>query len=786
MEYNYYNIPEELIWTQRWCVAGPDNDGEHKAPYTPNGMNIYPATTTKPHTFRDFESAVYSASVNPNCGIGYVLTAGDGYTVLDLDVKNKINYPNNPELWTTQENIDRFGQILKTFDSYTELSRSGQGLHIWIKGTIPGLKGIKRDGVEVYCQERFIICTGVVIVDKPIEDRQELLEILVHEISLDREESEEFKLVETTEKEDDHTVYERARSAANNEKFERLAQGHWQDDYPSQSEADLSLMSMFAFYSDSNEQCRRLFRMTELGKRDKSNKNNVHLDRNLRIIRARQQQEQNVQLYAAACAARLAASAGNTNPNYIPTPLQVIKDDLVQNEKPLELPEDYSLEESELTWPPGVVGDISRHIFEGAPRPVKEVAIVAALGLVAGICGRAWCIPQSGLNLYIVLIARSAIGKEAMHSGISGIINSIRGNIGNGVNFVDFSDYASGPALTKAVTTNPSFVNVSGEWGRKIKRLAMEDGKEGPMQSLRTAMTNLYQKSGPNSIVGGIGYSDKEKNVASISGAAYSMIGETTPRTFYDALTEQMMEDGFMSRFTIVEYNGERPESNLGKVQAENLTLKCCLIALINHALVLNGKHESVLVESSEQAGDLLYSFDKECDNEVNGTDDEAWRQMWNRAHLKAYRIAALLAVATGYIHPIISLEQAQWAIDLIRRDINIMRKRIDSGDVGSGDNPRELKLLSLIKNYIEKPVPESYKIPEVLRLNGVVPRKYLQMNVQKSSAFTQHRMGANFAIDATLKSLVSSGYLIEVAKNVGIEKYQYPGVLYHVVNLPS
>ena len=828
----YDRLPEDLKWSSNWCLAGPDANGHYKAPHALGPKGIFKASPTDSKHWQDFETTREHAEHAAPCGIGFVLTDKDGYTCIDLDVKNPINYPNKvdsigrPIEWTTPEQLERFHKIIDYFDSYTERSASGQGFHIWIQGTIAGGLGIKRDGVEIYCQERFIVCTGDVYLDRPIEKRQDALDLLVMEIR--QQESGKRKLVELVEippVEEDDVIFQRAARAENADKFIQLCNGHWENDiYPSHSEANLALMSIFTFYSKSNEQCRRMFRATKLDLRHKTNKNNYHLDRILRIIRTRQADEVDLEAFGEEAAKSL-LTALRTNTHTLPptgtdahavAPLQqaastiaagllgtptdtpsngsnphsngvldIALPETLKGMSPTDDPDEVLDDKLPIDWPPGFTGEIARYIFNSAPRQVKEIAIVAALGLVAGLNGKSYHIPQSGLNLYIVLVARSAIGKEAMHSGISNIVKFMLDSGTTIGNYVDFSDYASGPALSKAVSMNHCFVNVSGEWGRKLKRLACEDGRDGPMQQLRTVMTNLYQKSGPNSIVGGIGYSDKEKNVASVNGAAYSMIGETTPDTFYQSLTQQMMEDGFMSRFIVVEYNGERPPANLNAVLFPGTDFKLKMESILQQTQRVNSNSTSVLVERNEEAKKLLDDFDKECDQQINSTTDESWRQMWNRAHLKAYRIAALLASVEHLEFPTINGEQARWALNLIRKDINMMRRRMSAGDVGDGDSSREKKMLSIIKKYLENPVAPSYGVPAKMPGQAIIPRKYLQICTQRAATFTGHRMGHNAILDATIRSLVDSGYLQEYPKAAAVEHYGFHGKCYRVITLP-
>src|SRR5712691_8488682 len=66
--------------------------------------------------------------------------------------------------------------IIAALGSYSEISPSGEGVHIWVQGTLPP-KGRKKGSVEMYVWGRFLTMTGQHIQGTPhaVEARQDAL-----------------------------------------------------------------------------------------------------------------------------------------------------------------------------------------------------------------------------------------------------------------------------------------------------------------------------------------------------------------------------------------------------------------------------------------------------------------------------------------------------------------------------------------------------------------------------------------------------------------------------------
>ena len=179
-------------------------------------------------------------------------------------------------------------------------------------------------------------------------------------------------------------------------------------------------------------------------------------------------------------------------------------------------------------------------------------------------------------------------------------------------------------------------------------------------------------------------------------------------------------------------------------------------------------------------------AFDRHCDSQINATDDEAQRQMWNRAALKMMRVAALLAVADCYINPVVTDVHTAWATDLIMRDVALMQERIAQGDVGDSDDTRIKKIARILGDFLDGKVPASYNVPALMVRDGVVPRKYIQQRTAQLAIFNQHKLGAIGALNTTLRAMQDNGYIVEMDKVKAGAQYTFQGQCFRVVSLPA
>jgi primase-polymerase (primpol)-like protein len=125
-----------------------------KVPYNPHSGRL--ASSTDPSTWAPFEVALatWTASSRYN-GIGFVFSPCDPFVGVDLD------HCRDAETGT----IDAWAQqIINDLDGYAELSPSGTGIHIWVRGHVPGerRKGeIDGHKIEMYDTGRFFTVTGI-------------------------------------------------------------------------------------------------------------------------------------------------------------------------------------------------------------------------------------------------------------------------------------------------------------------------------------------------------------------------------------------------------------------------------------------------------------------------------------------------------------------------------------------------------------------------------------------------------------------------------------------------
>jgi hypothetical protein len=368
---------------------------------------------------------------------------------------------------------------------------------------------------------------------------------------------------------------------------------------------------------------------------------------------------------------------------------------------------------------PGVLGEVVTYSARTCIREQPQFDVQTALALGSVAMGRRFITDNRNMSgLYFLNVAKTGTGKEHANTVIEDVLEAaglidLRGPNG----------YTSATGVLSTLRDKPVHLTVIDEFGSYLQSAAAKGN-----QHRADAMVMLMEAFGRQTkTLRNLGYAtlsltdaQKKSMQVEVRSPSITLIGMTTPETFYDAIGSKDVASGFLNRLLIVESKRPRQLSrspeNVDVPSAVVSWVKASASAVSEHAGDLSDHgHEfppdPVLVPFSATARSLFADYEQTIIDRQNAMDQAVLADMMNRSREIAMRLSLIVAHSLGERE--INEIAAQWAIDYVdfylRQTLEAMAVNISEGgtdeirkkiaqaiqDAGSAG----LKISELIKN---------------------------------------------------------------------------------------
>ena len=257
------NIPQALIEIPQWIgyqLVPKPNGKTDKIPKNPHsGGN---ASVTAPDTWSDFMTALnFAYHAHEVDGVAIVLSDQNPLVVIDIDDCVLPDGSLKPEAQN----------IVTELNSYSELSPSRRGVHIFALGKLPpGRRKSQQSGIEMYETERFMTVTGYHLPSTPkqvLERTDQLLAIHTQVFGIQNSLPLQEEKVEMTDS--DRQLWQHIFTTSNGMKVRKLYEGDIAVSRYDASQAVIDLGNALAHWTKNDAlRMKRMFYQTAL-KRDK-------------------------------------------------------------------------------------------------------------------------------------------------------------------------------------------------------------------------------------------------------------------------------------------------------------------------------------------------------------------------------------------------------------------------------------------------------------------------------------------------------------------------------------
>lgn len=344
-------------------------------------------------------------------------------------------------------------------------------------------------------------------------------------------------------------------------------------------------------------------------------------------------------------------------------------------------------EREEIPWPPGLLGRLTQNAYDMALFQYKEVALVSAIGAVAGIVGRKFnvaCPYPSGLNVYLTLIMGTGMGKDSIGKFIKYIYYDVISDVNNSsVSFLGKSRYTSYKAVINDLSSARCKVSVFTEAGLLLA------SKSGDMSGFTRALLSLYSCSDHISYSNAEGFSDTENDVPILRAPSLSIVSEATPETLLSTFrANNAAERGDIARQSIYRISRNKPYANRNvrfgiddecAAKLKYLAHKCAQIQ------AEDDPKAHMMIAESDLLQNEVYEFMDYCvDMQRRYNDSDQIKSiMWSRAAVKCLKFAGIASVF-NHSDSKIYKEEWEWAKKIVQYEMDGVESFFKGGGFGN------------------------------------------------------------------------------------------------------
>jgi hypothetical protein len=396
-------------------------------------------------------------------------------------------------------------------------------------------------------------------------------------------------------------------------------------------------------------------------------------------------------------------------------------EDARQAETAADAPPTPSIDPFRVQQEPSLLGEVARWVMSVAYRPIPEFAVLCSLAVLSVIFGRRYETPTgSGLNLYLVGLASTAVGKDDPLDAAQVLLDEcgMRHLIGPG-------DVTSDSAIETVLRVQPCFLMPMDEIGVFLQGMSARNAG-GFERRIRKALLELYSKSSKV-------WTGKQRADAGRINAAepiycptVSILGFSVVDGFYDGLTEQNLSDGFMNRLTVITASGKVESNTLRPRVTAPDALIGRIKAAANASVQATGNLAAVAAREPGLRPNLhriawdedvrLRWLSIERRQQFLIERDSALQGIIGRSAEQTLKIASIRAIARDPAEPRIALEDVEWAHALVLRSVETISKGVADHMAGSDFEA----LCKCIERYAKEAGPTGIAWSHLMRKKGI------------------------------------------------------------------